>query len=55
MPQSAIRSRIYWRRWNLDYTKRVMSDAPHSDMARALLSCWGERVQRALKSRFLVA
>lgn len=50
-----LRSRLYWKRWNLDYTKRVLAQDPLSPMAKALLSCWSERIQRALRSRYLTA
>lgn len=42
----------FWRLWNLEYTKRVLKTAPGSPMASSLLSCWPERVQRALRLRF---
>ncbi|TDX26770.1 hypothetical protein DFO67_11535 [Modicisalibacter xianhensis] len=44
----------YWRKWNLDYTKRVLSTNPTGDMARALLACWPPRIQQALRGRFSI-
>lgn len=45
----------FWTRWNLAYTKRVLSAAPNSTMASALLRCWRPRIQRALRKRFGMA
>lgn len=44
--------RVYWRRWNLDYTKRIMAAGPGSAKALELLSVWSARIQRALIARF---
>lgn len=41
-----------WRRWNLDYTKRVLADGLDHPMARSLLSAWSPRIQRALLARY---
>lgn len=41
-----------WRRWNLDYTKRVLADGIDHPMARSLLSAWSPRIQRALLARY---
>lgn len=51
MPMST-QERLSWRRWNLDYTKRLLANDPDSQMARAVLSCWSARIQRALGTRF---
>jgi hypothetical protein len=42
----------YWRKWNLDYTKRVLSTNPTGQMAQALLTCWSPRIQHALRNRY---
>ena len=47
--------RVYWRRWNLDYTMRVLESKPASELAKGLLACWSDRIQRALKMRFKIA
>lgn len=47
--------RVYWRRWNLDYTKRILEADSGSAMAKSLLGIWPERIQRALKQRFQIA
>ncbi|SFI00283.1 hypothetical protein [Modicisalibacter xianhensis] len=51
MPMST-QDRLSWRRWNLDYTKRLLANDPESQMARAVLSCWPARIQHALGTRF---
>ena len=50
--QKVLKPPRYWQRWNLHYTKRVLSTAPGSQMAGALLMCWPQRVQQALRLRF---
>lgn len=42
----------FWRKWNLDYTKRVLSSNPVGQMAQSLLSCWSPRIQGALRARY---
>ena len=46
--------RRFFRRWNLEYTKRVLASDPHCAMAKSLVGCWPARVQAALRSRFNV-
>lgn len=48
----ANKSPIQWKRWNLDYTKRVMAADAESAMAQALLGCWPTRIQKALLKRY---
>lgn len=45
--------RIFWRRWNLLYTKDVLASDPYSAMAQALLRCWPARIQQALSARYV--
>lgn len=52
MSEMSWRKAYYWRKWNLEYTKRVMQSSPGSQMAAALLACWPIRVQRALTARY---
>lgn len=42
----------FWKKWNLDYTKRVLEINPAGQMAQSLLSCWPAHVQSALRKRF---
>lgn len=48
----AMVDKRYWRRWNLDYTKRVLATNPAGQMAHDLLSCWSPRIQNALRNRY---
>ena len=45
----------FFRRWNLEYTKRVLASDPSCEMAKSLLRCWPSRVQSALKARYNLA
>lgn len=49
---STPRTPADWRRWNLDYTKRVLADGIEHPMAQSLLSAWSPRIQRALLARY---
>ncbi len=53
--QKRLPAPLYWRRWNLEYTKRVLSEAPQSPMASALVGSWPAPIQRALRRRFGLA
>lgn len=53
--RAAIPQHRFWIRWNLDYTKRVLTEAPGSQQAAALLDCWPPRIRQALWARFGLA
>lgn len=53
--QKRVTPKHYWRRWNLEYTKRVLAGSPHSAMARGLLDCWPLKIKMALRKRFALA
>ncbi len=53
--QKRLPQRMYWRRWNLEYTKRLLASDPYSENALLVLRCWPQRVQRALRYRYGIA
>ena len=42
----------FWRKWNLDYTKRVIETNSAGQMAKSLMSCWSPRIQGTLRARY---